>query len=69
MAGKMTDGTANNWDMKQISAYAEGAAPGSATNPHAAVTNEAVAWDLGRADRTGGTIDACVAGGTVQSGS
>ena len=67
MAGKMTDGTVNNWDMKQIKAYAEGAAPGSATQPHVSGTNEFTAWALGRTDRTAGTIDACVAGGTVQN--
>lgn len=69
MAGKMTDGTLHLWDMKQVSAYAEGvearinaAIP---VNPHAAGTPENVAWARGSDDITTGasSVDACVAVG------
>lgn len=67
MAGKMTDGTVNLWDMRQIRAYAEGARDIAANNPHTVGTPESDAFLAGAADLIAGTIDACVAGGTVQS--
>ena len=65
MAGKMTDGTTNLWDQKQIRAYSEGVyaryASALPTNPHTTGTPEALAWTRGSDDAAADTIDPCVA--------
>ena len=67
MAGKMTDGSVELWDMRQIRAYAEGANGRLLADPHPLGSPESNAYIRGVADEVAGTIDACVAGGTVQS--
>lgn len=65
MAGVNTDGTIEEWDLRTIRAYAEGAyaryASVSPINPHSVDTVAEAAWDRGVADAVAGTIDECVA--------
>lgn len=71
MAGKMLDGTDNQWDQKTIRAYNEGVEYRmSGTAAQKPVTGnpwdglgvpEETAWDAGYADAAAGTIDGCCA--------
>lgn len=64
MAGKMLDGTATQWDLRAIRAYADGVqaryASASPTNPHTSGTPEYTAWAAGVTDAEADTVDACV---------
>lgn len=70
MAGKMLDGTGENWDLRTIRAYAEGVEARqlatSPTNPHTSGTPEFTAWALGVSDCTtgSGAVEMCVANPT-----
>lgn len=67
MAGKYTDGTDNQWDLRTINAYDEGVqaryASSTPTNPYTSGTPEYTAFAAGVTDAATGpsSIDACVA--------
>ena len=67
MAGKMTDGTDNQYNFRNCKAYSEGVyaryAAAIPVNPHGSTTPEGIAWAAGAADAVTGVaaIDACVA--------
>lgn len=66
MAGKMTDGTLNQWDQKTIRAYAEGCEARqnatTPTNPFVSGEPEYTAWAQGVTDVAAGSgVDECIA--------
>lgn len=68
MPGKLCDGTVENPTKKESKAFCEGraarAASATPTNPHAAGTDDAAAWDRGVASKVSAPNDHACCGPT-----